>query len=244
MRKAGTGLLLTVALVILAAASGCFYDHGDMVLNETVCVTFDQEITSGSFSTFVVCDQFKAELVAELTRNGRDLEDVKSIHMVSGTYKTQAITGHDWKVTAQIYIARQDDPSASGYSDGPALFTSFDQQSLKKLRGSPKDADLESDGVELVDRALESLLDGEDPRLVLIVENDSVSPEPSESDPMEFKLKTCVKFQAILKTTREATTVPIRIAGGFYSATARVRESPGPFLFPPGRLHEPCFVLE
>jgi len=198
MRKAVPGLLMVV-LGVLAAVSGCFYDHGDMVLNETVCVTFDQEITTGEFSTFVVCDQFKDELVAELTKNGRDLEDVKSIHMVSGTYKTQAIHPHDWKVTARVYIARQDDPSATDYQDGPALFTDFHDQSLKKLQGSPKDAHLDSDGVELVDRALDSLLDGEDPRLVLVLENDSVSPEPSQDEPMSFKLKTCVRFQAILK---------------------------------------------
>lgn len=200
MRRAGAGFLLTVALGILVAVSGCF-DNGDLVINETVCVTFDQEITSGEFSTFVVCDQFKTKLVEELTKNGRELEDVKSIHMVHGTYKTQAIQRHDWKVTCQVWIARQDDPNASGYTDGPALFTSFHRQSLKKLKGYPTDADLESDGVELVDRALESLLDGEDPRLVLIVENEEVTPEPSESDPMEFKLRTCVKFQAIVRSS-------------------------------------------
>jgi hypothetical protein len=186
----------------LGAVSGCFYDHGDLVINETVCVTFDQDITSGSFSTFVVCDQFQEKLLEKLTEHGRDLDDVKSIHMVNGTYKTQAIKhGNDWKVTADIFIARQDNSSASGYADGPALFTSFDRQSLKALKGSPTDADLTSDGVELVDRALESLLDGENPRLILIVENDSVSPEPTTSDPMEFKLKTCVKFQAIVKSS-------------------------------------------
>jgi len=200
MRKAGAGLLLTVVLGILVAVSSCVYDHGDMVLNETVCVTFDQDITSGSFSTFVVCDQFKEQLLEALTKNGRSLDDVKSIHMVNGTYKTQAVVHHDWRFTGDIFIARQDDPNASGYTDGPALFTSFNHQSLKKLQGRPEDADLEADGVELVDRALDSLLDGENPRLILIVENDSVSPEPSESDVMSFKLRTCVKFQAILKS--------------------------------------------
>jgi hypothetical protein len=199
MRKFGAGLLVTVALGTLIAASGCVYDRGDMVINETICVNFDQEITSSSFSTFVVCDKFKEELVEELTEHGRELTDVKSIHMVSGTYKTMAVTHHDWRFTGDVLIARQDDPNGSGYTDGPASFTSFENQSLKRLRGKPTDADLNEDGVELVDRALESLLDGEDPRLILIVENDSVSPEPSESDPMEFKLKTCVKFQAILK---------------------------------------------
>jgi hypothetical protein len=203
MRKLGAGLLMAVALGTMVAASGCVFDHGDLVINETVCVTFDQEFTSGSFSTFVVVDEFKEQLLAKLTEHGRTLDDVKSVHMVSGTYKTQALQGKDWKVTADIFIARQDDPNAQGYSDGPALFTDFYRQSLKKLQGSPKDADLTADGVELIDRALESLLDGEDPRLILIVENESVSPEPSVSEPMEFKLKTCVKFQAIVKSDRK-----------------------------------------
>lgn len=193
--------LLMVAIVgVMLAAAGCVYDESDLVITEQVCVNFDQTITTGSFSTFVVCDKFRETLLVELAAHNKTLDDIESIHMVSGTFKTMAVTGarrHDWFVTADVSIARQDDPG-DPVTDGPASFVSFDNQSLQALKGAPTDADLHSDGVELVNRALQALLDGENPRLVLVVDNGSISPTPSTSDPMDFKLLTCVKFQAIV----------------------------------------------
>jgi hypothetical protein len=36
---------------------------------------------------------------------------------------------------------------------------------------------------------------------VLVVDNATIMPTPSSSDPMEFKLLTCVKFQAVVDTS-------------------------------------------
>jgi hypothetical protein len=57
---------------------------------------------------------------------------------------------------------------------------------------------MHADGVTLVNDALAALVAGGDPRLVLIVNNESVTPTPSESDPMEFRVETCVRFQAVI----------------------------------------------
>lgn len=193
--------LLVVAIVgVMLAMVGCVYDESDLVITESVCVNFDQTITTGSFSTFVVADKFKETLLAELEAHGKTLDDIESIHMVSGTFKTMVVTGankHDWLITADVSIGRQDDPSGP-YTDGPAALVSFDNQSLQALKGAPTDADLIAAGVDVVNNALEALLNGEDPRLVLVVDNESISPTPSTSDPMDFKLLTCVKFQAIV----------------------------------------------
>jgi hypothetical protein len=200
MRAICARLLAIAVLTGVIAMTGCIYDNTDLVINEKVCVNFDQTITSGDFSTFVVCDKFKTQLVAKLAENGKTMDDIKNIYMVGGTFKTMDVTGHkkhDWHVTMDVQIARQDDPNAD-YTDGPVSFTNFENQSLQKLKGSPTDAKLDADGVDLVNRALESLLNGEDPRLVLVVENATVTPTPSASDPMDFKLLTCVSFQAIV----------------------------------------------
>ncbi len=193
-------LLVIAALGLVIATGGCVYNGTDLVVTETVCVNFDQTITTGSFSTFVVSDKFKERLMSKLTEHGKTLEDIKSIHMVNGTFKTMAVTGnkkHDWRITADVSIGRRDDPGAP-YTDGPASFVSFQNQSLQALKGSPTDAQLNSAGVQVVNRALASLVNGENPRLVLVVDNETVTPTPSVSDPMDFKLLTCVKFQVIV----------------------------------------------
>ncbi|HEX5133299.1 MAG TPA: hypothetical protein VFX92_12545 [Candidatus Krumholzibacteria bacterium] len=200
MKHLSARLLVIAVLGVVLASSGCVYDNTDLVVTENVCVNFDQTITTGSFSTFVVCDQFKEALLSKLDENNKTLDDVKSIHMVSGTFKTMTVTGkkHDWLITADVSIGRRDDPNA-GYTDGPEPFVSFQNQSLQALKGAPTDAQLNADGVDVVNRALEALLNGEDPRLVLVVDNETVTPTPSVSDPMDFKLLTCVKFQAIIE---------------------------------------------
>jgi hypothetical protein len=177
--------------------SSCVFKNGDVVINESVCVNLEEIQTTGTFTTFAVADKFKEVLEAKLEQHGRGKKDVKSIHMVSATFKTISVKPHDWTVTGDIDIARQDDPDGP-ITDGPASLVVFEDQSLKDLRGRPTDADLLSDGVDLVDRALESLLNDEDPRLILLVENETVSPTPSPSDPMEFKVRVCVNFQMVV----------------------------------------------
>ena len=97
-----------------------------------------------------------------------------------------------------IDIARQDVPDGA-YEDGPAPLTKFWKQSLKALKGRPTDAKLYDGGVKVVNHALASLLDGEDPRLVLLINNETVTPTPSPSDPMEFTVNVCIKFQTVIK---------------------------------------------
>ncbi len=179
------------------AMSSCVFRNGDLVINETVTANLEEVQTTGEFSTFVVVDKFQDVLERKLREYNRGRKDVKSIHMVSATFKTTRVKPHDWNVTGDIDIARQDDPEGE-YTDGPATLVRFDDQDMKDLKGRPTDADLLSDGVDVVDNALQSLLVGEDPRLVLLVENEDVTPEPSESDAMDFKVQVAVKFQMVV----------------------------------------------
>jgi hypothetical protein len=189
---------LTITIVgTMLGLSGCVLQNGDLVLNESICVNLDEVQTTGTFTTFVVADKFKDALEKKLAAHGKGKKDVKSIHMVSATFKTTEVSPHDWNVTADVDIARQDEPGGA-YQDGPALLVVFDDQSLQGLTGKPTDAALMSEGVALVDRALESLLNDEDPRLVLLIENESVSPTPSTEEPMAFKCRVCVKFQFVI----------------------------------------------
>jgi len=195
-----TNLIRISMIAILGmtlALSSCIFKNGDVVINETVSVNLEEEQTTGQFTTFAVADKFKDVLERKLEQHGRGKKDVKSIHMTSATFKTMSIKPHDWTVTGDIHIARQDDPEGP-YDDGPAPLVVFEDQSLKDLKGRPTDADLLDDGVDLVDRALADLLDEEDPRLILLVENETVEPTPSDGDPMEFKVRVSVNFQMVV----------------------------------------------
>ena len=202
MRKIWIRTLAVAVIGLAVTMTSCIYKNGDVVINETVCVNLDEVQTTGTFSSFVVCDKFKEALERKLNEQQRHKKDVKSIHMVSATFKTMAVKPHDWRVTGDVDIARQD-VSGGPYEDGPATLVVFDNQSLKDLKGRPTDADLLEDGVEVVNNALEALLNDEDPRLILLIENESVSPTPTTQTPMEFKLLVCVKFQMVVDMKRD-----------------------------------------
>lgn len=197
MKHVWTKALASVAVTTMFALSGCVLENGDLVVSENVCVTLEEVQTTGTFSTFAVVDKFEEALERKLKESGNSKKDIKSIHMVSAAFKTMEVTPHDWNFTADIDVARQDVPGGA-YEDGPATLVAFEDQSLMGLQGKPTDADLLADGVLVVNRALEALRLGEDPRLVLLVENESVSPTPSETDPMGFQLLVCVQFQMVV----------------------------------------------
>lgn len=188
-------LLVIAVLGGLLASAGCVVDNSDLVITDKVCVDIDEVQTDGSFSTFVVVDDFKDALNKKLAQYGKSSKDVKSIHMVSGTFKSVKVEAHDWTVSAVVNIARQDDPNGA-YTDGPAPLVEFTDQSLKGLKGQP--ADLDAAGVAVVNNALASLISGGDPRLVMIVENESVTPTPTTGDPMAFTTTACVSFQVVI----------------------------------------------
>jgi hypothetical protein len=197
MKHVWTKALTCATTIALLALSGCLVENGDLVVKQNVCVTLEEVQTTGTFSTFVVVDKFEQALANKLKESGNSKKDVKSIHMVSATFKTMEVTPHDWDVTGVVNIARQDVPDGA-YQDGPAPLVSFDDQSLLGLTGKPTDADLMADGVAVVNRALAALVADEDPRMVLVVENETVEPTPSTSDPMGFELLVCVEFQVVI----------------------------------------------
>jgi len=197
MRTIWTRTPVIAVVGMLLGLTSCVFQNGDLVLNETVCVNIEETQTDGSFSTFVVVDDFQEALNKKLEQHGKGPKDVQSIHMVSATFKTLKVAPHDWNLTGDVSIARQD-TEGGPITDGPALLVSFDGQSLAGLKGRPTDAELLSGGVDVVNNALQALLLGENPRMILQVDNEVASPVPSESDPMSFTTKVCVKFQMVV----------------------------------------------
>lgn len=204
MRHDSMRIALFLITCLLAAASGCIYNDltGEVVVTEKICVLFEETRTDPYFYTYDVDNRFRERLMGLLDENGATLEDVRGINVVSGTYKVTKPPkkGHDWVITGNVSVARQDVPG-DPYIDGPEPLINLIDQSLDEARGKPTAADLIADGVAVIDRALEAVLAGEDPRLVLIMESGNVVPAPSTADPLEFKWLACVRFQVVIEAS-------------------------------------------
>jgi len=192
MKQLCARLLVIAALGVLLATAGCITSQSDLVVTDVISTNIVEHETTGSFSTFTVVDDFKVQLEKALEKAGKKSADVKSIHMIGATFQAIAVTPKDARATADITISRQD------VSDGPAAFVSFNNTLLKSLQGKPTDALLNAAGVAVVDRALQALLNGADPVLVLTVNNETITPTPTPAAPLDFTVRVSVRFQAVV----------------------------------------------
>jgi hypothetical protein len=192
--------MLIPVFCVLAFSSGCVYDEmqTEVVATEKVVVQFDEYRESPDIGSAVVVDDFKKRLMGKLDDYGVELEDVISITMVSGEYKvTKPSRSHDWTVTGEVTIKRQDDPSGP-VTEGPEIFVNLTNQSLDAAGGMPVPADLNSAGVGVVNNALADLKMGGDPRLIVTMESDDITPAPSMADPLSFKWQARIVFQIVI----------------------------------------------
>ncbi len=193
-------ILLPVACVLLFA-SGCVYDDlsSEMVVTEKIVVQYNDYRESADMCCSVADARWKTRLLEALDKHGAELSDIQSITMVSGLYKVgrPPKSNHDWTVEGRVTIERQDDPNLPP-TDGPETFVNFTAQSLKGAKGKPVLADLNSAGMAVVDRALQDILAGGDPRIVVRMVDDNITPAPSPSDPLDFMWLAEVVLQIVI----------------------------------------------
>ncbi len=201
MRRVSKFVVFTI-IVVLGLAGGCVYNDlsSEMVVTDQVCISLDEFRESGTLGSAVVAEEFADDVNAMLDKYDSKVKDIKSISVVSGTYRVSrpSTASHDWVVTSAVTIRRQDNPSGP-VTDGPATFVNLTEQSLRAAQGAPILADLNSDGVDLIKRALDDLRAGQSPRLVLTMEGGTIAPEPTPSDPLSFAWRTCVTFQVVIQ---------------------------------------------
>ncbi|UCG50718.1 MAG: hypothetical protein JSW58_10970 [Candidatus Latescibacterota bacterium] len=195
-------LVVLPVFCLLTLAGGCVYDDltSEMVVTEKICVTLDEYRESGTLGSAVVCDQIADRVYKLLDKHNSKVKDIKSIGVISGTYRAArpSQADHDWTITSEVTIKRQDNP-AGPVTDGPETFVNLTSQSLRAAQGGPIYADLNSDGVGLIARALGDLLLGEDPRLIVTMEGGTIDPEPTPADPLSFSWRVCVTFQVVIE---------------------------------------------
>jgi hypothetical protein len=169
-----------------------------MVVTDKVSVKLDEYRTNGTLGSAVVTQEFANDVCQLLDKYDCKIKDVKRINIVSGTYEVvrPSHARHDWVITSQVTIKRQDDPNGA-VTDGPAVFVNLTSQSLKAAK-KPVPADLNSAGVALVNRALDDLLKGQKPRLILKMEGGTITPTPTPADPLSFSWRACVTMQVVI----------------------------------------------
>jgi hypothetical protein len=195
MKTRFLSLLLAAIVCLTAVTTSCIYDpqSGEVVVTEKICVNKTQYETDGSISSRAVYDEFRERLIDRIHSYGATLEDIEDISVVSATCKLVKNSGdHDWTLTYDVYVKRAD------VADGPAMLVSAENASLDGFQGKPTEANLHGDGVALIDRALDDLLEGADPQVWVEMQNESIVPEPTESDPLDFRWLVCVEFQAVV----------------------------------------------
>jgi hypothetical protein len=202
MRRVVCHRVVLPLLGVLVLAGGCVYEDmsSQMVVTDQVCVTLDDYRDNGTLGSAVVVDDFADQVYGMLEKYDSKVKDIKSIGIVSGTYRVArpSQAGHDWVITSRVTIRRQDDPSGQ-VTDGPATFVNLTSQSLRAAQGGAIYADLNSDGVALIKRALDDLLVGAHPRLILEMTGGTITPEPTPADPLSFSWRACATFQVVIQ---------------------------------------------
>jgi hypothetical protein len=195
---------LVPAVALLVIGSGCNMvdtptqpnEHfGALIMIETFCVQFDEYRTTGTFASEEVAEEFEQQILAWFGDKGISLECVDLIFMIGAQIKCVSFQGsHDWDVTSSVTIKRTD------IADGPKTLLTSQTLTIPDECDAPYyyRPRLGLYGVLLVNRALNNLVRGGSPALVVSMVATDVDPEPSVDDPLVFSWKACITVTAIV----------------------------------------------
>jgi hypothetical protein len=185
-------LLLLGALIVVsffACGNGCILHTKELeiVITDRACIQFDEHHTSENYTTpgqeslFEDLDQLLDD--HDLTRS-----QVIEAGLISATYQVLTLAGsHDWTVQGTIWV---------GYDDDEAVVVNPTIESLSSAMADPVAADLNQDGVDLINAAIADYLNGMNPVLSFWVdyETGDVDPTPTLADPLDFAWEGCLKL--------------------------------------------------
>jgi len=195
--------LITVSALaaLVAIGTGCIIeDTGvEIVLKDTYCMTFEESHQSATFVTPRTID-LAEKLDEALADNDLEREDVVRGAMIVATYEVTDPPSHDWTLTGAITVERTDT------ADGPDTIIHYRSQALSDCTDEPVFAELDQDGVELINRAIDDYIENglhSSPTLRFKVVNGDCSPNPSPSDRLVFDWEACVFYYAVIEKTLE-----------------------------------------
>jgi hypothetical protein len=197
-----TGLLLFL-FGLIQISGGCIMEDRvvELVVSETTCVEFVEDQSSVSFVTPATVN-YAAMLNEILDDNDISREDIVSARLVSASYGVTEFPTHaDWLITGSITVQRED---STGTADTLAnTLWEYQGVSVSASLGKKIPMVLNSDGVGVLNRALDDFLAGGSPVLTFRVNNSGVAPAPSTSDHLVFAWQGCIVLDIVAKADIE-----------------------------------------
>ena len=187
--------LILLTALLLAGASSCIMEDRtvEFVVTEETCAPFDIDSPLANFEEAAVV--FLADDLNEvLGDNDAAREDIVTARIVSLSYSvTQFSHIPDWDITGAVTVERQD------VTDGPDTLLNYTDQSVQGALGVKIPANLNEDGVGVLNRALDDFIAGGNPVLIFKVVNGGVNPPPSVSDRIVFQWEPCLVTHIVVK---------------------------------------------
>jgi hypothetical protein len=197
---------LLLAALLVGGLASCIMEEKviELVLKGETSAEFAYNDTNELYEA--VKEIELSEKIAELIDDaGLSRDEIKSAFVVGVEYEVTALTapsGHDdWLISGRITIdSDHDDPNA-----GFVALVTYTEQSVAAAMGKRHSQTLQSEGVDMINGALESFLDGGSPTVSLAIENGDVEPSPSAGDPIVFTWQIWLTIQV---TGEETLDVP------------------------------------
>lgn len=189
------GFLIMFSL-LLALGVSCDFDIMkertlEFVIPCEVCFEFTQNESSANFSRMVEI-QFANRIDEELEENDISKEDVESIQVVSVSYEVKTVENGSWTITGEAEVMRAD---AGGEWKKILNYT---EVSLLDAMDEVNYADLNQDGIEVVNQAAADYLGGSSPLLRFRIINGDVEPDPSPENRLIFAWEFCVHLHVVV----------------------------------------------
>jgi len=192
MRRSTFMLTAYAALWLILAGGGCVLEEKviEVVYTGETCAEFLEAHESAQFTTPVI-DDYGDRINDILEEEGLNRDDILAAKVMSAAYQvTEFDHGHDWTISGYITAEHIG-------NGGPAAILTYTDQSLVAAMPEAVPADLNSDGVAVVNEALQAYLDGGYPMLKFEVHNGTVQPAPSPTDSLVFAWEACIKIHVV-----------------------------------------------
>jgi hypothetical protein len=186
--------VLALLLVVLAVGPGCVLEDKvvELVLKGQTCVKWTEYHESAEWNTPLVLD-YADSIRKILEDNDIDIDKIKDASLVSVAYWVTENNNdaHDWEISGFITVQRD--------AGAVKRIVKYTSQSLDAAYLTPTDAELDAAGVAIINGAFDAFLANPYSPIVLTftTENDAVTPEPTPSDPLDFKWQACMKIHLV-----------------------------------------------
>jgi hypothetical protein len=97
-----------------------------------------------------------------------------------------------WLIGGAVYVQRLD------LGGSETVLLRYTDKYVPDLLGAKVVADLEPTGVDVINTALENFVDGDNPVLRFVTRNETVSPAPTPSNPIEFHWGLWIQYQIMV----------------------------------------------